>query len=665
MDRRTRNWHSQLSQVVLDLENFTFSWAGIPQPIGDIGQYTDNYLTHGEKLSPRDQDDLLKGLITEHSDQIRAVLACSHALTHSTLREQLQTIKVNAQSEKEILTFLRIILTVQELNKTAISTPELKWINCLKELMSADPDRAQAAFQSYDRLVVEESIPTILTPNVLHGILGVGIKRLGLRLEQWKEDGEWTKAYRNSRWMRKVSSSLSHLKSILDDNIRHWESWASWEPNLLHFQGLDELNTSQRSELQHIFTLEGPDFNSSPPKRKLLTALVSNSIQDSSSQLQHGVLHLRWGNGSLGLTGLADSLLKKVVKACKISEQVGAISSYIIRNNVIDEASLRSLDAIEMSDLSLISTIFEAISTDTREIRLSAVVKIIPSLANSQNQSLRSSLSPLIRLTIHESVSALHDKFNERLKQGESLENVAKKLDRIGSLIRKNPWLQRLIDPQVWSVLSTYPSRDDMETLFELREQTADDRTVAGVAFSSLVDTYCISVFTGREELDLQGRVMIQHLLEFWQKEFTLDRRRLATNIAQRSSIPSNLRCELFEDIHRMSEDFCEIAINALFHAKEQGCVDFARALASYRKIGRQEKYHWQSVLKSMIDTKSSTLLNYAATNLEIHQWFQWLRDIRSLFPHSNREFSKVFNSATRGYRDGGIDCLRENYWHR
>lgn len=642
MDRRTRRWHDQLSQVVLYLENSEFSWAGITQPIEEIRQYTDKYLSHGENLSPRDQDDHLKDLIAEHSDQIVAFLACSHALSHSALREQLRAIRVNAQSEEEILNFLKIILTVHELITTAISPPELKWVNCFKGLMSADADGAQAVFQSYDHLVVEESMPTLFAPSILHGILKIAIKRLGLRLEQWKEAGEWTKAYQNSRWMRKISSSLSHLKPILDNHIQHWEAWASWDPDILHLQGLEELKTSQRRELQDIFTLEGPDFESSPPKRKLLAAVVAYSLQDDASETQYGTFRLRSGNG---LTGLVDSLLKKIVKACKVSEQVGVITSYIVRKNVIDEATLEALDTIETSDPSLISTIFEAISTDTREIRLSAVVKIIPELANSQTD-FRNSLSALFSLTLRESVSALQDKFNENLRQGHSLKNVGKKLHRIGSLIRENSWVQDLIDPQVWTVMSSYPSRDNMEILFELREDTANDRTAAGVTFRSLVDTYCISVFTGQEELDLEGRVMIEHLFKFWRKEFTLDRRRLAINIAQRSSIPSNLRCELFEDIHRMSEDFCEITLAALFNTKQQGCVDFARSLASYRKIGRQEKYHWQSVLKSMIDAQSSVLLDYAVTNMSRDQWFQWLGDIRALFPHSNRELSNVLNPA-------------------
>jgi len=641
MDRRTRRWHDQLSQIVLHLENSEFSWAGITQPIENIRQYTDKYLSHEENLSPRDQDDHLKGLIAEHSDQMRAVLACSHALSHLALREQILTIKVNTQREEEILNFLQIILTAHEINTTAISATEVKWVNCFKELMSANQNGAQAAFQSYDQLVIEEAIPTLLKPSILHGILKIAIKRLGLRLEHWKEAGEWTKAYQNSRWMRKVSSSLSHLKCILDSNIRHWESWALWEPNILHLRALDELKTSQRKELQDIFTLEGPDFKSSPPKRNL-AAVVASSIQGGAADTQVGTCRLRWRHG---LTGLVDSLLKKIVKACKVSEQVGAITSYIVRNNVIDEVTLGVLDVIETIDPSIISAIFEAISTDTREIRFSAVVNIIPELANSQID-LQRSLSPLIRLTLNESVSVLQDKFNENLRQGHSLKNVGKKLHRIGSLIRQNPWLQHLIDPHVWSVMSNYPPRDNIETLFELREEAANDRTATGITFRSLVDTYCISVFTGQVELDLHGRVMIEHLFEFWQKEFTLDRRRLAINIAQRNSIPSKLRCDLFEDIHRMSEDFCEIALAALFHTKQQGCVDFARALASYRKIGRQEKYHWQSVLKSMIDAQSSTLLNYTATNLPIHQWFKWLRDLRSLFLHSNRDPSVVLNSA-------------------
>lgn len=93
-----------------------------------------------------------------------------------------------------------------------------------------------------------------------------------------------------------------------------------------------------------------------------------------------------------------------------------------------------------------------------------------------------------------------------------------------------------------------------------------------------------------------------------------------------------------------MTEDFCEIVFNAIFHTKEQGCIDFARAVASDRKMGQQEKSRWGSVLKSMIDMQSSTLLNYTVTNLDIHQWFQWLRDIRSLLPLSNSELSRVFN---------------------
>lgn len=542
MDRRTKYWHIQLSRVVLDLENFTFSCAGITQPIEYIRQYTDNYLSHAEKLSSRQQDDSLKGLIAEHSDQIRAVLACTHALSPSALREELQTIGVNAQREEEIFSFMKIIITVHKLNKTAISIPEVKWINCFKELVSADPDGAQATFESYEQLMIKESIPTLLTPSMLQSILQIAIKRLGLRLEQWKEAGEWTKAHRNSRWMRRVSNSLSHCKPILDDNIRYWESWASWEPTLLHLQALDELNTSQWGELQHIFTLEGPDFKSSPPKRNLLTALVSNSRQDGLSELRYGTLCLRWGNGNLSLAGLADSLLKKIVKAYKISEQVGAIISYIVRNNIIDEVTLGSLDVIEASDPSLISMIFQAINSDTRERRLSTVMKIIPALANYQTESLRRSLSPLIRLAVHESVLAIQDKFNEYLRQGRSLENVGRKLHDIGFLIRQNLWLQPLIDPHVCVVASSYPSRRNMESLFELREQAANDETVAGVAFSSLLEVYCISVFTGRGDLDLQDQVLIQHLLEFWRKELSLNRRRLATNVAQRSSIPSNLR---------------------------------------------------------------------------------------------------------------------------
>jgi hypothetical protein len=640
MDRRTRRWNDQLSQVVLHLDKSTFTWAGITQPIEDIGQYTDNYLNRGEKLSADDQDEHLRRLISAHSDQIRAVLACSHALSPSALQEQLRPIGANSQTEQEILTFLQIIITAKELNAAAIPTQEAKWVNCFKKLMSGDADGAYAAFKSYDQLVVEGTIPILLTSSTLHCILEVAIKRLGLHLEKWKAAGEWTKAYRNTRWMRKVSSSLSHLKSILDIHIQHWESWALWKPDMLHLQGLDELTNNQRTELKDIFTLEGPDFKSSPPKSRLLAAVIVESTQDNASDTHYGVFRLRGGNG---LSSLVNSLLIKVVKACKESERAGAIACYIVKNNVINEGTLGALDAIETTDPSLLLTIYEAVTTNVREIRLSAVTKIIPLLATSQ-MDLQKGLSPLISLALRDSVSALQDKFNDNLREGNSLKNVGKKLFRIASLIRQNPWLQDLIDQQVWSVMSNYPSSDNMTILFELREDTANDKSHAGVTFRSLIDMYCISVFTGHEDLDFDARVVIEHLFGFWRKEYTLDRRRLAINIATRNSIPSNLRCELFEDIHRMSEDFCEIVLTALFHTKEQGCIDFARTLASYRKLDREERTHWQAVLKSMVDIQSSTLLNYAVTNLSMDQWFQWLRDIRSQFPHSHRGPSQALN---------------------
>jgi hypothetical protein len=150
---------------------------------------------------------------------------------------------------------------------------------------------------------------------------------------------------------------------------------------------MDKLDAGQRKELQPILIVDGPDFESRPPKRNHLSALASNLAHDAL-EFQCGGLRIQWGIGNLDPEGIGNSLLMRIANTYGISETVGKVALYIIQNNLIDEVALDSLVAIESSDSSFISTIFQASNSNLRKERLGAVLDVIPALANSQSRSL-------------------------------------------------------------------------------------------------------------------------------------------------------------------------------------------------------------------------------------------------------------------------------------
>ncbi|KAK1754396.1 hypothetical protein QBC47DRAFT_302159 [Echria macrotheca] len=604
-------------------------------PFGTLSSATDVYIKK-KRLIPESQacDAALVGMVLEHAQREGgvkdvAVLACLHALSHMTGSTLLVSLREECSDQR----FLRCLILSHYANGSIVRANECQAAKALVQLL-AGQDFLETVRQLFRELTEDGGNPNIMTASYINSILRSTKfdTNFDAHLKSLRQQRRYMSLYNAVSWLGAIANTPdnSTARSVITTILPDWMSWISWRPNffrLMQWEG-GNFTESQRQRLSPVFDLEGPDptGHGFPSLKESTACFQSIRILDRDRSLLEGLLSL--------------------LDAVQLVPGRHAVDLFIF-------LCVENRNPIDRNLLSLVRAILDTRNDDCIDAmhlwlsnlrgfnnRMVALTKMLPVLGS--HPSLQEVVGHDIGSDVVEVMAAARGEFNNMLSTGIP-DNLAMKIHAFGSAIKDSTWLHPALDPDFLQGLQVLPPQ---ETIIEILDSSQGPHAPV-----DLVKQYLSAVIGGRRG-DATGLLSsIQGSISFYGRGIHPDRASLATAIGNLGFINVEVHqaCReriLDEDIY-MVRDLLAVTRSD----SNNSCVAFARLLC--RRMTMQPTVHdcWLSLLLCILLERRDDILVWSAEELPVDQWFQWVGDLRTLFPHSDGHISVTdLNFTPRKY---------------
>jgi hypothetical protein len=636
-------WHHEIDVTVA---RYRLLNAGPEQPpyfpLIKLQEHTNTHIRRVGRLTTSEQDVCLIALVTEHQDKDVAIVACAHALSPHCVRHLLRAeLPADAHGRLNTLPYLRTLVAAHRANSRAVDDLEAQCAQSLISLLFPDALTVGEHLRKFAAFMKEISIMGVpndlLPPRVVESIPRKACEVLSGQLQNMKLESGWKRAHKAISSLSHLSGAARSIEELLDSSFPGWRIWASWRPNINRLEVWEQLTLQQRQDLGDILALEGPDFTGSG-KPTLREALFPLGDDHSGFSISHGRLYLTLGSASVSdAQKLLDRLVNILCTTCSISSSSIALFVHLCVHNSADTRAFQVLERVnDARDYSLSKAVLDMFAAPANSVRMSGVLGTIDALNSVHHQALRDLLSSRVVSATEHVLLGLQDKFCQHLQSGRNVEIAGMNLHDFGKSLQAAKWLQPSLSERMQSLLRHWPSTEDMKGLFNIRSEakrTAADQTNT---VKNMIDTYCMSYLAGQGNIDDETRSTVEGLIRLWQQPPDRQRREVAVAMVELSNVDPSIRRRCLFQLSSVADRFVREISRVVSRESDEACINFARVLVIPRLLDVEELGCWRGLLRCMIESRSSTLLDYTfAIYPTAGNWLQWMNNIRTIFEGS------------------------------
>lgn len=603
-------------------------------------QAADSYINR-TKLIPDTQscDVHLGELINEHAQRDFgglkdvALLSCMHLLSHDRGSSMLMSLKQECvnMARPDYPRFLRCLILAREANTLLVPEQEYRTAQALMRLL-AEPnflDSVNNLFQTMQHLVN----PAILFAEDITRILdSINFREVFKQsLDELQANKKYMSLYTAVSWIRPMTTlqNTSTAKVVCTTLIENWEHWTAWTPNrerLMRWEGATFAD-GQRQRLHRVFDLESPDPSgyrfpvmkeSIPGGCFRLVAVVNNDF--------------RFLNHVLVLFDFAMQIPGK-----------HAIEIFLFllvenRNPVDYELLVLTQAILETRSDSCIKAVWNWLSNlggPSNNNRMVALTRLLPALET--RTALQEKLGDDTANDVIQTLLAAKEEY--AATRGVA-ENLALSIQSLAQAVLDTSWLRRILDnfdDSFVPSLRKLPTEDVLINIFNsLQERHAPVQQI---------EEYLKVVFGGKEGDAAALLTSIQKAIRFMAPGVDADRANLGLAVNNLKGIDEDvseacLNHILIEDLH-IVRDLLKILRADSNRPRDHyhSHVRFAQELA--RRVRHAQRIRvdqcWYRLLFSLLKPKAQEIMAWSAKELPVEEWYQWLHNLKLLFPHGER----------------------------
>ncbi|KAK0705563.1 hypothetical protein B0H67DRAFT_594397 [Lasiosphaeris hirsuta] len=596
-------------------------------PLPNLSSATNVYIKR-KKLIPDTEacDDKLVDLVLEHdrrSGGVKdvAIISCLHALSHSAGTAMLVSLREECSRAEAEQRFLRCLILSHLANGLLVHAGECRAAEALLQLLNGE-DFLSTARQLFQSLAEDDVNPSILSANYIISLLRLANFDVNFEnhLSSLREQRKYMSLHNAVSWVGAITSlpETSTARAVVTSMVPHWRVWTSWRPNyfrLMQWEG-GSFTDTQRARLSPIFDLEGPDTTGYG--REALRMSPPDCFQ-YVSVLDQDPAHL-------------ERLLQLLDSAQRIPGQKGLeLFIFLCVDNIhpIDNNLLSLTEAIlDTQNNDCIDAMQLWLSNLPRSNRgfnnsMVALTKILPVL--KYHPPLQKLLIRDISSDVVNVMGLAQTGYLQMLVTGVA-ENLAEKIHAFGRAILAADWLQPSLPADFIDKLRRLPPQETLLEVLDSLHQLDEPQTNVAKAY--------LSVIIGGNDGDAASMLRaIQRNIRLWGRNVQPDRANLTRAIDNLRNIRDDVQDDCFQ--RALVEDpFLARDLAAIIRVDTNiSCVDLTRILA--RRVRMRFTVHpcWYQLLFSLLEGRISDVLAYIAEQPSATQWFEWVDDLRRLFP--------------------------------
>lgn len=645
------NWHRNV-----DATAGTAQPTDVDFPWTHLQKHTEIYLKKKGKLTPEQLDERLLVLIEKHTAKEVAIAACAHAISSQNVRRLLTVdLYVDPGIYFGLASYLQAIVAAHHVKPEAASQSEASWAG---ELIAQ-------SVSTVSEQTLGEQLWRILT-HFTNGVTADSLLRnhittlartvcqdFAALLETLRLENRWIDAHEAAGWLSAISAkSLNPSNAffgpvqLLDSHFSTWRAWVAWRPNLKRLRYLEEAAINRRDPLRDLLALDGPDFTSNGQ------ATLGDGLISQDSGLTPNALH--WENIHIELKGgitneardIIDRLSSAIDAACSGSREFTALLAHLCVGKAISHEVLQILEGVYFIAEPLITVVLNLYTRPHQEsaTQIAGIRQLLFALNNIRTHKLRESLAPYLVYSVTNYINQSQSRLRAQLEAARPWDGTERDLLIFGKQFQNAPWILPVLDTSLRNYINFIingPSLDVMEILQALRINTQGASPLTATPLSSQIDAYCKAWLIPNCWIDDQSIILVNSLLNLWQRCPDGKRRDLALQIAQYPVPDPQLRCQRLAQIVALPEELVAAILTVLKGCTERLDTSFVNIVGFLASEPRTEIVGcWRMLLYREFEKRGEQFVDQALKTLSAETWLKWLHDIRSIFPDKMEWFS-------------------------
>jgi len=622
-----------------------------------VKRHTDYYIKKKGKITRAEIDVKLASLIEQHEARDVAISACAHAMSPKAVRAILNVeLNVAPTTFFGLEMYLQSLIAANHCSPTSVTELEARWA---RELLPYAEHGTSAAGRYLEGICA--MLRTTDTPN-MNALSDFSIlarrafNTFATQLEGMRLRCQWISAYNAAAWMTKMAQSTPAVtphgnlmsEHLMDIQFPVWRIWARWKPDTSFIARLESVDAMKKAVLVDMMALEGPDFINGTQKTlkdgliKQYTAgkplvrfrsLVLEVEQGTREELRD-ILHKTRALLHRALSG-GDGLFKSFVKL--------AITKPITREG------LQLLEAVGKFQDTPTFPVYNAtleIYTARNNIgggHITALKHLICAIDDVRGEELRKvMLRPWLVQGIEKCIKQCQAAVRMHINTGITWTHLVLEFHAFLSIVKGSQNCLLLLDLEIQRQLSALPPLETMETLLEIYAAVADEKIKDDSSSTDVLKIAIAAWFIDRlleqGTLSHDLRDIVESIIHVWNETTTkanvnLERRSLALLSSRYAGADFRLRIHCFNQIVHLSSD-CVTGLLPLLQKfaeyPELSSMRFTKLLVN---ANDDFALCWKGILHKLIcSLKPTAIIDYMLEHLKVHQFFDFVLDLKSLF---------------------------------
>jgi hypothetical protein len=650
--RESAGWHRSIKATAADKHPITIITIGqAPQPNPSfpwdkLQEHTDAYLRKKKKLTPEQLEARLVEFIKQHADKMDiAIAACGHKLKPETLRALLiSDLNVGPGKNLRMSSYLQAIIAANRVNPQSVGDAEAQRAHSMIAAATIGAISPGNYLHELFKILIDGIPPTFLLYTHIHALALKACTDFATQLQRLKDDGHLRQAYFAASWLSNISERSLQLapgnlgpEQLLDTAFPRWKNWATWKPNQERLFQWERFTNEERISLSGLLALEGPD--SVGREATLREGILAGGTSLSSSPVHVGSLILE-PRLSVDLKQTVDRLMMSIDAASVAGPNDVALLIYKCAEKTITHDALTMLELARSTGDSSITALLLPVygaNKEPRSVQMTAAMRLLPLISHDQCQRLRELLTPHLVTLINNSLKDIQTSLQTQLESGNTLDDTEIKLQGFGSGLLLSPWILPLLDQNFRTLLTDWPTKDDIVSLHKLRISAQAHLTPLRDPLIKNINDFCMDCLIKRGTIDKPAKRLIEALISVWDEPPSADLHSVALFVAQGPGFENKLRCRCLSLLSTLPAPFLSklrLIMQIWEKDPDTACVDLAQLLAPIPPSAADAAAYWRLVLYSMIDSRGHKLVANQLSHMRPEQWIKFLSDLRAACGH-------------------------------
>lgn len=642
--RQRETWHKQL------LASNSRFYLGADRPLeqldtGILKQATDAYIRRrGLAPGSPECDEKLRELILEHARREQGgslrvgFLACIHAMSREAALNMLVSMRGEGQTSSSHVRFLNCVVLSYTASPLHVQERECRVAQSLIQFLITP--NFLAAITSLFKNLDEDPDPYLLPPEYIKSIFRFTNLKTAYQ-------GHLNRVHQQRRLMS-LHNAVSWLGALLDrppdstavqvvsELLPHWRDWTTWKPDYLRLMRWEggSFTEAQKQRLRPVFDLEGPD----------ITGAGHASLKESVPGCFE---YVRVVNDDPAVI----SRLLRVLDSAQRVHGTNAVELVIflcIENpKPIDPVLLSLVEAvIAIQDDSSIHAVLVWLQSHSAgfNTRMAALTQSLP-VYDGRN-ALQGLLSAYIVSDVIKVMPEARAAYEALLNEGVA-QNLGMRIYRFSKAIFAAEWLHPALPPDMVRSVQRLPSEETLDEILDALE--------ASQSFTPQINDY-LRVVIGGQPGDADAMLpAIQKSIRFYRRGVRPDQANLAHAINNVHYLDARVRDDCLQQLLAEKDSLLRELLPIVRTESNMSCVDFASLLVRRNHLGCITHQCWYMLLFRFLVHRQREILSWSADELSTPHFFQWVHDLRVLFPDGDGRTSLA---------DIGFTAPRYQWWH-